>query len=1465
MNSRERRKITSGETVRVRRWLALVAVLFFGCGDASEQGETEQVDQKATSPTAINFAIDLPGGLTPHGVALAATSSLSLGTGVTLREKVDRFSARVVNTGHGATILGAQSSTGDVWSQGDVTLRTRSRVDGDVHTAGAFRREHRAAVTGVVTEHKPIAPFKRSSWAVDLPMPSTGITVERNETKALEPGGYQRVLVRHGKLLLRAGLYAFDELSVDARGIVAIDDSSGPVSVYVRRDTQFRGAVVDAVDTSSDQVDLLLVALADRSFFVAAPFSGTFYVPNGALTVGAYAHHATFIGKRIEVHPRATIHHRRFPWETILPTEEFKLTPAPVILSASRRHDTAESEVGQVNPAEPVAFEIPAYLPVRAGNAGNGTAALLYTSASHRRSHNARHGGRARDVTCRYKGGATTSHPTAEIDVARGLRYNFVSCSNGLRPGDKDRGTNFRLRIEGGDGQHFPPRTSTELHLGGGCSGPLAPPLAPHEVVELRNRVSTWLITPQVAETDPDGHPALRYALIYLETKEQLAGLDRMRLLWSAQPLVRSHMQPYFGKCGHMEHASDGKGVFVFAVLPAKLYNYIRQAGIYSALHGLTPPVRAIVPAPADEPGAFNEDGSLDYATLVESGFAAWLVRQSPSQQFDAFTDGWNWLNDNVIDPATGGATEISGSILGLAAGGWDGFWDFMGAAADQAWEEATIAFQNFALIFEDSITVKLNVTVPNLDPAFTSGPMRRSWGKNADDPIVPAGVMLFAKQWWGPLPVMDRGELKGDGRVSIEAIEGAPKRDGGICIELENEWGLMTSDLAPNEVCNFALDLNIFERNGTHNLLASDHHVHAFTQITDNAAYSRQVVDHEPHQAEVLTGFLANQITNLLNGGEILDLPGNDLRTAERAMTLCLDFPGMGAGLLTELLATIRIFGVQVGAASPLLLKDIWWPDERNARPNLHSRGVMTHEYGHFMTCSLLFETPAGPQTMSGLIERVTAGEDRDDTISVLLEALADTWTLHVVGGTNYFSGHQALEPMNNRMSYCIPRSAASRCLEFNFKGSEEIDDPFDDEIARYVSLFHDALDSQFGSRGADDAWNGDVWMPGNPNWGNPFEPPLLVLSPTAYITIADENVELGAFDTLRGSTWKDWFDKWLDRGRGVTRQNVLGGLNDVMEDRNHTWCDRCEVFALHEPETPTIEPNDVPMTYADHLSRWRVCASKLADIVGSPPTPVGVSARLAVNQNCEPCDALEFSDNGVCTPCPPGTISAGDHCDACPSGSVPREDNTCEECAPNQISDGDDCDDCPAGSGGDRTTNTCEPCPIDATVDWLLVPRECVERVVVRNPKLASDICPFDFWVEVLNADDILTRENESLGLSARILPIDTTAEDCPKHGVSIGAFQPNGDFPGLTLALGGALATFCLPLQCPDGHQVGCDAPSASVRVDRPMLSTGHSRFLFNTRLSRTDAEFTLLPAEGIVLESAPLFGTGCNGGS
>jgi hypothetical protein len=1106
-----------------------------------------------------------------------------------------------------------------------------------------------------------------------------------------------------GHLALSAGTYFFNSLTLEANAELRLPNNNAGVVLYVRDNLILRGKL-----SGGSAEAFLLGYWGTGAVAVESSFAGTLVAPNAPVrfAVGGVSHSGSAFAKSLELDPGVRFTFRPFAhWNEVLPKNVVEWKDAPVILRATRDHQTQIAEDGTAAPSVAVDFDIPSYIPVTSGNASNGTAELTFKVSS------------TATVKCTYRGGSSVSHPLTELDAARGRRYKFVSCSNGQNAGDKARGTAFTLKVKGGDAGHRLHRTAVEANLGKGCSGSLPPPLFPEEVVQLRQGFS-WRTMPRLPEVDPHGRPALRYGLIYIERKSQLADLDRLGILWSAQPLLRQDITAYDGKCGRMEHASDGKGVFVFGIFLAKTFNHYRAAGIRSAVTGVAPPILAMIPYVPEQATVFNSDGSLSYQALGASGYYQWLVARR-GQQPNIFGDAWDWTVDNVVDPVVDAGEDIAG----YAADTWNEFADWSANAVDNVWETTQNLLGELAKEFAGRVTVTLDVKILNRDPAFdTTSALVRGWGGlptprvigvSAGTQIVPHSAYVVVKQWWGEvIPVRSEERLPEDGRVEIVAVQGGKRREGGLCIELETDHAWMTTDLIPDEICDFyGPNFDAFERDTTSTLSTNHDDLHALTQITDGADYAQRTIGYDPHKVQVLTGFLANEASSILNGA---------VSEEERAMTLCLDFPGAGIGAITNL----------VGQMSAPLLADIWWPDERNAVPNLNSRGIMTHEYGHFLMCSMLY-SHGGPSGIDALIPRVWAGESSRDSIGVMCEAFADYFASQVAGGTNYFAPPAGVMP-SNRMAYCV----SPPCIERNLKGTTDAvsDNVYKDEIGRTVSLINDAFDRDTSNgRGIELVpWNGDVWFQ--------FAGKLR-FSPTPYIATADEPVHLTGFG------WSKWVQRWFERGATPTREHVLGGLSDALKDE-FNWCQRCEAFAVHNSTVPLILPSDEPVTPLDHWRRWNSClVDGLGGILGDAPDPFG-----NIDSSCRACPPGQFPIAGACTPCPSGLVPRGDHCDGCSAGQVPGPDNQCHECPTGQIAERGVCVPCGFGLVANATKTACVDCPADAVVDASTIPDACsgeMLELVLPTAPVAGDLCPNETWVEVRNADALVGRVRPSFGL--------------------------------------------------------------------------------------------------------------------
>jgi hypothetical protein len=1130
------------------------------------------------------------------------------------------------------------------------------------------------------------------------------------------------------------------------------------------------------------------------------------------------------------VHPGVRVTHRPFNWSLLLPSKKHRWSDAPVVLTASKDYETGDRVVGEATPTSPVDFVIRPFYEVTDGYAGMGTLLFRFRNDA------------GTLVTCTYKGAAREPNPTAFVERLRGKVYRFVSCDDGSGVGRRGKSQYFSLEVVEGENNELLPLVSVTVGVGDeGCNEPLPAPMGGVEAAALRDNFN-WDTTAALPEIDPDGHPALWHGLIYIDRKEQVAALHRLRIFWSAMPISERYMETLRGRCGLVQHATDGRGVFVYALFPAKFYNVMRTFAAQAAARNIVAPFRMIIPAPPTEPEYANTDGSVKYSALASSRYLKWL-QEHPSQMGgfwddagDFFTedipnaaeDAWEWTDDNVVEPGV----EYSEDAAGYLFGSFDDAIDWAFNAADDYWEDIQEGLQDFVLEYSESIDVRLIVEIENRDPMFPPGSLfTRAWGPNdaagARPRVVPAGARLRIRQWgWGFLPVMGESKIRENGRASLEAVKGADGREGDLCIELDTDYAMMTTDFIPNEVCDFAVNrYGNFKDDINDTLTISQQDLHSLTQVKDSHDYVRTVIGHDPHKMQILIGPLANTMTKLITG-------------KRRAQCLCLDFPGVGAAAITVAvsgtLGAAGSVGGPVGAGigfaagvalASLYEKDLWWP---NTASRQNSRGVMTHEYGHFTMCSMMFDED-GPSGLTGLIARIVEGEkSRTEEVALMTEAWADVFLMQVAGGANYVNhiGSTSTPPVGEDVptGTCI----MSPCMDRNYAGIGDYSSasPFHDEMARYQSLIHDFFDrSDSNNRLQNAPWNGDVWVR-NATTGT------LEFSPVGYIANDDEPI------SLPGSAWRQWITRWLERGRVPNLGNVIGGLLDTARDNGASWCDICETVAPHFPLAKGVLQADWDLSRMKDASgtrsvdvrfnRWRGCASDSAirALTGTPP-----ESELNLDASCTPCPPLHHLDvaTGNCSQCPTNQVPRGDHCDACPTGTVAMDNNSCSDCGANRISVGNQCVECPEGTVANKASNLCELCSADAFWAWQGEPLQCNPIVLTIDPDaFPQDNCPTQFWVRMIGLDDAVSRGANQIYFSGSPFLSDPLSQSqCQNRSIALELWEQDHSGKWTLSASDSVSSTWVEDTDCQGGF--GCFSRCehrATIALDPSTITPGHS---------------------------------------
>jgi hypothetical protein len=885
-----------------------------------------------------------------------------------------------------------------------------------------------------------------------------------------------------------------------------------------------------------------------------------------------------------------------------------------------------------------------------------------------------------------------------------------------------------------------PPRTVVTIDE---TTPHLEPALTPAQVTALREQFS-WGATSEVAETNPDHHPALYYVLVVTRSREEARYLDEGEIHHSTLPLLGRERERWQGQRGIYSAPSDGTSEVHYAVMLGSVYNLIRQ----QALLGVD--IWSAVKLVELAPGEGYADGSLRYSLLADMQFK-YRIANNPAGM-DRVDSGGHKIGLQDLDgppPSTNADPPTIPYLVSAAR-------EVLSAAAELKEEAQLKIREGLAIVDQDAPfwigagTVKFTFTfdILNLDPTFNPMPpvgapgppphppyhptlMQQAWGNNAGAPIALPGVDVLVYQKGGKIVLgsttLSRGTTKlvthgppppppppatcpvatpgltADGRplqetvAVVEVTKGRPLE--AVCLALENEAAEITDALTEVQFCMFPRDglfqtpSGFADRDQSIRIQVSNPMVHLLAQLSDAYRYMQVVAGYSnPHKAEVLVGRLADVVGAIPNSA---------------ASTPCFAFPSFNDDFMFEILG---IPGFARAAFSPILpfyAVDMIVPNVMKF--DTWSRGVPTHEYGHFVLCSLLYDHLGGPSFGwnygKAARERVNfwglgklPGPDADH--AYVNEAFADFIGSQVVGAVNYFRPGRGPGDYSESgvMLYC--NAAVATCLERNFSQALNTGD-FDSAVARTMTTLHDAFDGQ--PAGGDVPGNADYWT---------MSSGVLTVAQTCNRqgNANDEGVALPgrAIANLVGSN--------LD---GLSVGDLMSALATTMKQEHATWCGACDVLSAHYNDgLVSVAPTGAGTPpSATRRQQWDLCLDPAEQVHAwlgdwSPPDPF-----LNLNDsNCAHCPTHQFSPDGNCQTCqvpgppgpggPPGSLVDGivfeNRCLACGHGGSPDPhedrcicvgarlfnlpDGTCSECAADEIvvdfsPGGPTCVHCPLG----------------------------------------------------------------------------------------------------------------------------------------------------------------------------------------
>lgn len=207
----------------------------------------------------------------------------------------------VLNNGTGSTRLSPDSKSGAVTSRAAVTLQHRSVVTGNVLSASSVNKDSDAVVTGSITANGSVS-LPALPTLPSFPPPTLGSFTVNSGTQTHGPGSYVSGTVNGGTLVLTAGDYFFQSLTINASVTVRATPTT---RIFVQNSFFLNSPILQPTGTA---VQALAVGYAGSTpVNLGARLDGSFTAPNASVTFGAGPNPQTYSGsyfaRSIEIAP----------------------------------------------------------------------------------------------------------------------------------------------------------------------------------------------------------------------------------------------------------------------------------------------------------------------------------------------------------------------------------------------------------------------------------------------------------------------------------------------------------------------------------------------------------------------------------------------------------------------------------------------------------------------------------------------------------------------------------------------------------------------------------------------------------------------------------------------------------------------------------------------------------------------------------------------------------------------------------------------------------------------------------------------------------------------------------------------------------------------------------------------------------------------------------------------------------
>jgi hypothetical protein len=285
--------------------LALLAIAT-GCstsGNTESTVETAGTATQALGNPSTTLTISAPNPLSAIGPVLESANAIGIGP------LVNVTSGSIAAMGAGGIATQPGDALNDVWSVGPVLLGSNTLVRGTLFAASVT--QGLGDVVNARNTTPPITPPSTLTWTVSYPSgTANSFIVNPGPPLTLKPGLYGAITVNPlGTLNLSAGTYYLSGLAVNPTGTVKIDQTNGPVIIYVNGALLLDGPFVA---TGGGPPDLFVGYLGQLPIVLnglpgCTAFNGALVAPFALLTLDAGTYAGFYSAQNIVVAGNAQI------------------------------------------------------------------------------------------------------------------------------------------------------------------------------------------------------------------------------------------------------------------------------------------------------------------------------------------------------------------------------------------------------------------------------------------------------------------------------------------------------------------------------------------------------------------------------------------------------------------------------------------------------------------------------------------------------------------------------------------------------------------------------------------------------------------------------------------------------------------------------------------------------------------------------------------------------------------------------------------------------------------------------------------------------------------------------------------------------------------------------------------------------------------------------------------------------